>query len=343
METIEIVENKLPFMNGPKPFYVLDYDCTITLNDVVYTKEMKAEKKINAEANNKRIKLNDKKYTSITDFYDDFVGRSQADCLDECMCQQRSLQWHRAREFSITASNFGAAVGHNKYNSPTQCVLEKLWSTFCGNEYTEYGTFHEHDARESLLKALETTLRPTLESMMPDVVHFELIETGLLKHCDVPWIAVSPDGLLLLISKTGQTKWCLVEYKCPARLRDSKSHPYAKDKHNIPEYYYDQCQGIMGLLNEKPDILHMISEARSSDLITDCLFVVWQPHQMHITRMAFNDKYYSEFLRPTLETWYFKSFLPMALLKHNKQLLNNTLTVIDYLELNIPESNTYTS
>lgn len=206
------------------------------------------------------------------------------------------------------------------------CATEKLWSSFCGNEFTEYGSFHEKDAQDSFLKNLKS-LGPTLQDILPGCEDFTFHETGLLKHPDCPWLAVSPDGLLQLKSKQGN-KWALVEFKCPARARHSKDHPYAKDK-NVPPYYMDQVQGICGLLNEKPDILKMVdsSDATSSVPIEDIFFVVWQPQQIHITRLKYDDKYYVNTLRPGLETWYFKLFLPMAVLKHNGQLIENTLDV----------------
>jgi hypothetical protein len=105
-------------------------------------------------------------------------------------------------------------------------------------------------------------------------------------------------------------------------MRHSKNHPYAKDN-NVPRYYFDQVQGICGLLNEKPDILKMVSEEATE--ISDIFFVVWQPEQIHITRLKYDHEYYTQTLKPGLESWYFKQFLPMAYLKYTDQLIENTL------------------
>jgi hypothetical protein len=262
--------------------------------------------------------------TTIEEFYDCFVARTAEQCALEASAPQRSHTWHMARKYCITASSFGSAIGNNKYSSPEMCAKEKLWSSFKGNEFTEYGSFHEKDAQESFLKNLKN-LGPTLDDILPGYDSFSFHETGLLKSPDIPWLAVSPDGLLKLRSKDGKTAWALVEFKCPARLRHCTGHPYAKDN-NVPRYYMDQIQGICGLLNEKPDILKMVDGAACA-AITDIFFVVWQPQQVHITRLKYDHEYYAESLKPALENWYFKLFLPMAFLKHNGQLIENTLQV----------------
>ena len=137
-------------------------------------------------------------------------------------------------------------------------------------------------------------------------------------------MAVSPDGLLQLKGPNG-SKWAVVEYKCPARLRDSVKHPYARNN-NVPAYYMDQIQGICGLLNEYPDILQMIAQSTQCG-IEDIFFIVWQPHQYHITRLKFDRDYYFNSLKPALESWYFKQYLPMAFLKYNDELELNSLIV----------------
>jgi hypothetical protein len=253
-------------------------------------------------------------FTSST-FYDAFVRRSESECARELAAPQRSLMWLDARKHCITASNFGAAVGHNKYMSPDALVVDKLWNVFKGNAFTAYGTFHEPDAAASLKALLNGPLRATLDDIYgPGLSTWDLQEVGLLKHHEVPWMAVSPDGIIKLNGSRGPVS-VLVEYKCPARLRHTEGHPYATTKHCVPEYYMDQVQGIMGLLNTR--------------LKQECLcalFVVWQPLQLHVTRVPFEKDYYSDVLFPALRAWYFKKYLPMAVLKANNQLVPGTTT-----------------
>ena len=308
---------------------------------------------------------------TATEFYERFVKRTPEACLAELMAPQRSLAWLAARKHAITASNFGAASGNNKYESPAQLVISKLWNTFQGNEATRYGTFHEPDARASLEAALAGPLRPTLvdqyikaikrragsaggsaagsagaktpEAPLVDAeLQYSLFETGLLKHSEQPWMAVSPDGILRLTTESHAAAgvapvWLLVEYKCPARLRDSEDHPYKKEPYNVPSYYMDQMQGIMGLFNKFPELQDtgFVSAGGpggapagpgSIDGPLSALFVVWQPQQFHVTLVPFQKDYYTGSLEPALSVWYFERYLPLATLQYNGQLVPGTDT-----------------
>jgi len=327
MDFIEIVEIILPIskkINANEISHHIQHGSTLTFPNSVYTKEKKPEDVIDVEIKiNTDIGVKEPIVASIDDYYETFVKRTFAECYEEYKAPQRSSKWHLARKHAITASNFGAAVGNNKYCSPKQCTLEKLWSTFSGNSFTQYGTFHENDARDSFLKAL-SLMGPTLQEICPGMKDFVLHETGLLKHPDCPWMAVSPDGLLQLKTDTKST-WAVVEFKCPARLRDTSGHPYAR-QNNVPEYYMDQVQGICGLLHEYPEILKMVDTSTCNE-IQDIFFVVWQPHQFHITRIKFDQDYYYTSLKPKLHDWYFKQYLPFAFLKYRDELEPNSLTV----------------
>lgn len=227
---------------------------------------------------------------SVKDYYSAFVERTAEGLERELRAPQRSLEWKAARAHCLTASNFGAAVGHNPYQSPTSLVKEKLWSTFKGNYATAYGTVHEDDARHEAEVFINETYGPT-----------SFVYPNLVKVQSEPWIAVSPDGLAETPEGT-----VLLEFKCP--MKDTDAHPYAKYKYCMPEYYFDQVQGILGFYNElyhKP--------------IQHALFVVWQPHQTWITKVPY-DKAYFDTLYASLKQWYFEMYLPALVHKHNKTI-----------------------
>lgn len=227
---------------------------------------------------------------SVKDFYKAFVERTAEGLERELSAPQRSLEWKAARAHCLTASNFGAAVGHNPYQSPANLVKEKLWSTFKGNYATAYGTVHEDDARHEAETFVNETYGPST-----------FVYPNLVKVQDQPWIAVSPDGLAETPEGT-----ILMEFKCP--MKDTDAHPYGKYKYCMPEYYFDQVQGILGFYNElykKP--------------IQSALFVVWQPHQTWITKVPY-DKVYFETLYAQLKQWYFEMYLPALVHKHNKTI-----------------------
>ena len=128
--------------------------------------------------------------------------------------EQGSDEWKEARSGLLTASNFGAAIGINPYQS-----RQKLWAEmvgdaepFTGNEMTEYGTEHEPDAIFEY------------ESWSGNFVE----RTGFWVNEEYPDLGCSPDGL---VGKSG-----LVEAKCPF-----KQIPHEE----IPAYYMAQMQGQM--------------------------------------------------------------------------------------------------
>lgn len=270
---------------------------------------------------------------TCTSFYQRFVSRTRQQARNERDAPQRSQEWLDARLHAITGSNFGAATGHNKYMTPDQCLLDKLWSRFKGNEYTAYGTFHENDAAKSFLAIAQGPLWASISAMFEAFTgrpaeSLLVAECGLLKDHRQAWMAVSPDGLLY-VTGHGKTECFLIEYKCPARLRDSEGHPYVKSAYNVPEYYMDQIQGIMGLLSKYPDTLLDHGCKR----VSACFFVVWQPHQVHVTRVPYDLQYYSNVLEPSLERFYFDRYLPLATLKHMGLLVPGTLTASATLDL----------
>ena len=312
-----------------------NYD-TITLKDSnCYTKEITSVRaKTTTKSNLEALKTDNEQIISVDEFYKRFVFKTFDLCIEESKAPQRSKLWHDARRFCITASSFAAAVGNNKYCSPRDLLMEKLWASFKGSEATEYGTFHEMDAQNSLIAVLQSKPQLLQDLYFKDFMctSFKIQEVGLLKHYSQPWMAVSPDGILILEGTKGP-RYILIEYKCPANLRDSLNHPYSKSPFNVPEYYMDQIQGIMGLLNKFPDLLLgpcnlLLGPCKEDKNLDFCLFVVWQSAQLHITRVPYKKKYYEDFLEPALKEWYFEQYLPMAVLKHNNKLKKNTLEYI---------------
>jgi putative phage-type endonuclease len=228
-----------------------------------------------------------------SEFYDKFVARTPTQCIEELAAPQRSDAWLLARKFSITASQFGSATGLSPYQTPDELVMDKVWNTFEGNAATEWGTLHEKHAKDVFLEWFLFHLGSK----------FEFVEENLMKYSAEPWMAASPDGILKY-EQDGKLCYDLVEFKCPAYLRSTKNHPYAK-YNNIPPHYKAQIQGVMGYLN-----------AHSEMKFERCWFVVWQPHQTWITLQPFDAEYYAD-LHKRLETWYFNKLLPAFTHQYN--------------------------
>ena len=62
---------------------------------------------------------------------------------------QGSREWLDARKYRLTASNFGAAAGRNRFRSPEQLVQDMLYGEFKGNEATRWGSQMESVALDA--------------------------------------------------------------------------------------------------------------------------------------------------------------------------------------------------
>lgn len=193
---------------------------------------------------------------------------------------QRTLEWKEARKWRLTASNFAAAADHNPYpgSSPSELVARMLWDTFQGNAATEWGTKHEPIAC--------ATYEAWMRDRHPD---FVVRESGLRVIKELPFVGVSPDGICSYWdAAAGKRETFLLEIKCPYRWKADAFY-----FGHVPTYYYDQIQGIMGLLG-----------------LPFADFVVWTPAGMEVNRVTFDDAYF-QYLRDRLVAWYATQFYPV--------------------------------
>jgi putative phage-type endonuclease len=244
---------------------------------------------------------------NASEFYRRFAARTPQECAIELAAPQRSNAWLRARSLSITASDFGGAVGHNSFSSPEEVIERKLWDTFHGNDATAWGSYCEDLAAESFVAWMRKILPCSTVT---------LHQENLMKSASAPWMAVSPDGLLECVDASGQRTIDLVEFKCPvrdARRGGSGAHPYSHYSGNVPPYYMDQVQGISGYVNT------YLGGYRGLPL-RGIWFVVWRPLRMWVTRVPIDAAYYLNLLLPALEKFYFGKLLPAFAHKYNGRI-----------------------
>ncbi|MCH9715574.1 MAG: YqaJ viral recombinase family protein, partial [Gammaproteobacteria bacterium] len=236
----------------------------------------------------------------------DFVARlsvtqEKAKQIEEY--EQKSDEWLDARKGRMTASNFGAAIGLNKYQSRQALVKNMLWRKFKGNKATEWGCVNESVAFETYrqtkqeevdnnLERLDNDLSITDEEKDMMIVDVQLSETGLVINPDRPWMGNSPDGLIDLTYASGRKERGLLEIKCPYSKRFYKE--------GVPIYYYCQIQGTMGNIG-----------------FPWCDFVVWTPQETQITRVGFDQEFWTGTLLPGLEDFYFNMYVPAAVNQEN--------------------------
>jgi hypothetical protein len=132
----------------------------------------------------------------------------------------------RAPAPRLTGSNFGAAVGHNRFKSPAQLVHDMLYGDFDGNDATRWGSAHEALACHEYATARRALL--DRGGGGGGGGRFEVTHSGLSVAEDRPWLAVSPDGHVREGDEEG-----VVEIKCPFSRRVYQA---------IPPYYMDQVR-----------------------------------------------------------------------------------------------------
>ena len=200
---------------------------------------------------------------------------------------QGTPEWIQARKYRITASNFAAAAGWNKYKSRNELLKDLLWNTFKGNQATEWGSRHEPTARQMYVDHMNSLI----EKGESEYTAVKVRQTGLFIHENMPWLGASPDGLVLGTTASGKQEKFLLEIKCPF---SKKFYSPA-----VPEYYMCQIQGIMALMN-----------------LPFCDFMVWLPGEFKISRVQFDPNFWA-LMFPRLQDFYFEMYLPA--LQHQKQ------------------------
>lgn len=189
---------------------------------------------------------------------------------------QRTDEWKGHREKRLTASNFGAAAGHNKHCPIAKLLKQMLWPEPFTNEAIERGIKMEpHIFQQAEIYFSDYYRRNGYESIW-------LEEVGLYISKTHAWLAASSDGLLHLDDKT-----LTIEIKAPKKLPK-----------NIHPYYFDQIQGTMACLG-----------------IKEAWFIVYGVDKTEYRRFPFNEQYWKEQLFPALQYYYMNLFLPRYLLK----------------------------
>jgi len=222
---------------------------------------------------------------------------------------QRSPEWHAARTFAITASQFASASDENPGMSANKLLASKTFPKrdgFRGNPFTQWGVLHEGHAEEAFCTFLTAHLGQAIGAESggrPDKWHFKdgstLEHPGFLRHPDSPCLGFSPDALLW---NSDRSEVALVEYKCPAFQRSGPGHPYAaKNDLCIPRQYMPQIQGSLHLLR-----------LMYPDKCVRAWFVVWQAHQFFVSCVPYVPAYASRTVLAS--TAFFKDrFIPACI------------------------------
>jgi hypothetical protein len=223
---------------------------------------------------------------------------------------QGTEDWLNSRKGRITGSNFGAAIGVNKYMSRRGLIKQMLWTTFRGNMATRWGSEHEDIARDAFLEEERGQFEHSSADTVPEeekdttIISIEVEETGLVINPERSWMGNSPDGIITRTYASGRIDRGLLEIKCPFK-KTFYDPP-------VPVYSTAQIQGTMGNLG-----------------LPWCDFVVWTPTGMQITRVPFDTEFWDTTLLPGLTDFYFNHYRAAGINKENGLLHEGEIVVED--------------
>ena len=197
-------------------------------------------------------------------------------------------KWLQARIGRLTGSSIAAIIGLNPYETADGFIRNKFWRTFKGNDATRYGNKYE----DSCQNALEIVMHRRLKTFAgKEVAGFEILNSGLHIDMEKNYLAVSPDGVLILRFKDGSTMRVLLEYKCPYSKRgfqpivtvlektdknfrqtiyaDQRTPGFDRVSRPIPKYYMPQLSHGMKLLDCQYAFFAVWVPYKSTDLMSD--------------------------------------------------------------------------
>lgn len=185
---------------------------------------------------------------------------------------QRSEEWFLARKNRVTASRISASIGDSPFST-----VEKVAQVIRG-EYRE--ETNPHMVRGT---KFEDMIRKFYEEEKDIIVN----EIGFVFHEDLPYIGVSPDGV---VDEDG-----LIEIKCPENIYEPLNIIIEEGKRR-----YDRWGKPLHIFNSHYD--QMISQMAIMGRKW-CDYVVYglNDEQLYIERIKYNEKYWNYFLLPQIK------------------------------------------
>lgn len=219
--------------------------------------------------------------------------------------QANNSEWHEQRRGSITATKFSSVVRWAK-NKKSKC--EDLVEGIIGNDNSfdklknvsaiKWGRKNESKARQAYINKFQHWHK-----------NFKVTEHGLMVYSELNFIRGSPDGIVHC-SCHGRR---LLEIKCPWSARTmtvleaviNQKIKYLEQqngrfvlKQGTKDGYYEQVQGLMGMMN-----------------IKDANLVVWTEKDMVTVHIPFNSDFFYSVLVPACSEFFRMKVIPGLLLE----------------------------
>ena len=248
-------------------------------------------------------------------------GPERAEINNLTKGQSNNIDWYEQKKGAIGASNMSKVLKviekQTSYSSVVKGVMgykapKQIKPTTVPS--LKWGLTNEPKARSTYVEKLKGWH-----------IDLRVVESGLVVHEKFPFIRVSPDGII----KCKCHKDRLLEVKCPYASRDMKVVDAVQEKKinyletengrlvlkkNSSEGYYEQVQGLMGVLN-----------------IELCNLVVWTKVDMKIIVVPFDRNFWENRLLPACATFFRNHIVPEILAPKENQT-RHTLPVIKRTE-----------
>jgi len=201
---------------------------------------------------------------------------------------QGSHEWITERKKRVTSSNFGR-ICKRRLEDPSGLVKSLLYSTFSGNEATNYG------------HRMEKIMEETVKERNPGIT---ITHPSLTVDTSNKFLAGSPDGVA-----TFQGTDFLLEYKAPYSLyvteepaRSAKFITKTGQLNSRHDYFY-QIQGLLHIFD-----------------LPFCMLVVAGFDDFYFVRVDRDNEFFLEKMFYKLRTFYFGALLPEVVFPMKRRL-----------------------
>ena len=225
--------------------------------------------------------------------YGPISKQTQRHIETETLGQAENPAWMKHRRQRITASLFGDVVRRMEKTPCAKLVKCILYSN--GNishkKEIRWGRENEHVARQDYMKKTGNFVR----------------QCGLFVHVNDPWLAASPDGIVL--AKDGTQG--LLEIKCLYKAYTYDLTPEEASVH--PECKKSMCSVFVGgqaKLKETHNYYYQIQGQLEIAEYDWCDFVLWTPKGISIQRIKRDKSLWQNRMLPKLRNFFIRCVLP---------------------------------
>ena len=186
--------------------------------------------------------------------------------------QRHNPLWLDARQWRITSSNFGRVCNREFRQLYPPSLVKHLLGDY-GVPHTaalQWGCDHESDAVHHYMQ----------------LTGFQVEECGVFLSVQFPYLATSPDGIIHL----GDTKFGVVEVKCPYKHRKSSIEVACKDL----TFCLTRGEDSQIALNRGHDYYFQVTGQIALTGAEFCDFVVWTEVDIHYKRVLLDVHLWAE-------------------------------------------------